>query len=135
MNAACTPSRRLRDRVFPTGAGQWIYFAAVAIGISVAPILAVRPGLLLGAAATFAGSAWCLVNFSRCREAHCVVTGYGWTALGVLELVEFAAGRSVISGDESLAFVAILVVGVIFEICWRIRYGSSALKEVGHGRS
>jgi len=23
---------------------------------------------------------YCLANFARCREAHCIVTGVGWSA-------------------------------------------------------
>lgn len=124
---ADTPGKRLADRVLPSGAGQWIFFAAVAAGISVAPVLHSRPSLALGAVATFAASGWCLINFWRCREAHCVVTGYGWAALGVLDVVEFALGRSVIRGDEGIVFVAILVVALAFECGWRARSGTTAL--------
>ena len=124
---ANTPGKRLADRLLPTGAGQWIFFATVAAGISVAPVLPTRAGLALGAVVTFAASAWCLINFWRCREAHCVVNGYGWAALGVLEIVELALGRSVIMGDEGLAFVAVLVVALVFECGWRARSGTNAL--------
>jgi hypothetical protein len=69
--------------VLPTGAGQWIFFAAVAAGISAAPHLATRAGcLVLDVVVTFAASGWCLINFWRCREAHCVVSGEAWAALG-----------------------------------------------------
>ena len=122
-----TPRQRLADRLQPTGANQWIFFAAVAAGISVAPVLPTRPGLALGAVVTFAGSAWCLINFRRCREAHCVVSGYGWAALALLETVELALGRSFIMGAEGLAFVAVLVVALVFECGWRARTGTNAL--------
>jgi len=124
---ASTPRQRLADRLQPTGAGQWIFFAAVAAGISVAPVLPTRPGLALGAVVTFLASVWCLTNFWRCREAHCVVSGYGWAALALLETVELALGRSFIMGAEGLAFVAVLIVALIFECGWRARSGSSAL--------
>ena len=125
--AADTPARRLADRLLPTGAAQWPFFALVAIGIIVASFLPLTPGLIVDAVATFAGSAWCVVNFWRCREAHCVVTGYGWAALAVLEVVELGLGRSVIGGDEGLVFLFILALGVIFEAGWRARYGSGAV--------
>lgn len=124
---ANTRGRRLADRLLPTGVGQWIFFAAVAVGISVSPLLPTRPWLALGAVVTFAASGWCLTNFWRCREAHCVVNGFGWAALGLLEVAELALGRSVIMGDEGLVFVAVLVVALAFECGWRARSGTSAL--------
>ena len=124
---ADTPAKRLAGRLQPTGAGQWIFFAAVAAGISVAPVLPTRAGLALGAVVTFAASAWCLINFWRCREAHCVVNGYGWAALGLLEIVELGLGRSVIKGAEGLAFVGVLVVALVFECGWQARSGTNAL--------
>jgi hypothetical protein len=51
--------------VLPKGIAQWVYFAIVAAGVSVAPTLPLRPGLGLALAATTAASWWCLVNFWR----------------------------------------------------------------------
>jgi hypothetical protein len=53
-----------------------------------------------------------------------VVTGYGWVALGLLEIAELALGRSLILGAEGLAFVAVLVVGLSFERVWRASSGT-----------
>ncbi len=124
---ANTPGKRLADRLQPTGAGQWIFFAAVALGISVAPVLPTRAGLALGVGVTIAASSWCLSNFWRCREAHCIVSGLGWAALALVELTELALGRSMIKGDESLVFVAFLVVALVFECGWSARSGTNAL--------
>jgi hypothetical protein len=74
-----------------------------------------------------AASAWCLVNFWRCRQAHSIVTGTGWAALAVLIAIEFAVGRSFVLGSEGLVFLAILVVGVGFEALWRLLHGTNAL--------
>lgn len=140
----CSPPRlpadtrmmRLADRIQPRGPWQWVYFAAVAVAIGAAPSLPTRAGLALAAGATLAGSAWCLVNLWRCREAHCVVTGFGWAALFALIVAEAAIGRSVIRGTESLVFVAILVVAICFEWGWQMRYGSNALSRgIAAGRS
>jgi hypothetical protein len=125
--AADTRAKRLADRLLPTGRGQWVFFAVVAIAISAAPTLAREPGLALDLAATVAASVWCLVNFWRCREAHCIVTGTGWAALAVLIAIELAVGRSFVLGSEGLVFLAILIVGVGFEVLWRLRYGTNAL--------
>jgi len=104
-----------------------VFFAGVAAAVSVARYLPLRPGLALDLVATVAAAAWCLVNFWRCREAHCVVSGVGWTGLAALEFVELALGRSVISGDEGIAFVAILVAALAFEAAWRVRHGTNAV--------
>lgn len=125
--AADTRSKRLADRVLLTGRGRWVFFAAVAVAVSVAPTLARAPGLALDLVATAAASAWCLVNFWRCREAHCIVTGTGWAALAVLIAIELAAGRSFVLGSEGLVFLAILIAGVGFEVMWRLRHGTNAL--------
>ena len=118
---------RLIDKLLFTGVGRCAFFVLVAAGIIVAPLLGLRAGLALDAVTTFAAAAWCVRNFARCREAHCVVTGYGWTALAVVEVAELVLGRSLLMGDEGLVFVAILVVGIVFEVVWRLRHGTNAL--------
>src|SRR5690242_11518268 len=80
-------------------------------------------GLWLDLVATVAASVWCLVNFWRCREAHCIATGTGWAALAVLIAIELAAGRSFVLGSEGLVFLAILLAGLGFEALWRLRHG------------
>ena len=125
--AADTGAKRLADRLLPTGAGQWVYFAVVAAEVSAAPSLPIRAGLALGAFGALAGSWWCLVNFWRCREAHCVVTGPAWAALGVLGLVEADIGRSLVNGNESALFAAVLGVALVFECAWRWVRGTNAL--------
>jgi hypothetical protein len=124
---ADTRGKQIADRVLPKGIAQCIYFAIVAAGVAVAPTLPLRPGLGLALAATVAASSWCLVNFWRCREAHCVVSGVGWAALAALEVIELSLGRSFLFGSEGLFFVAILIVALGFEGLWRSRHGSSAL--------
>lgn len=127
---ADTRAKRVADRVLPRGVWQWLYFAAVAVGVAAAPALPLRSGLGLALAATVAASWWCLVNFWRCREAHCVVSGLGWAALAALEVVELALSRSFLFGSEGLFFIAILVVAFGFESFWRARHGTSVL--TGH---
>lgn len=124
---ADTPAKRFADRLLPKGIGQWIFFAAVAVGVGTAPALPLRPGLVLALASTIAASSWCLVNFWRCREAHCVVSGVGWAALAALEVVELAVDRSFLFGSEGLFFIAILVVALVFEGFWRNRHGTNAI--------
>lgn len=122
-----TRSKRVADRLLPTGRAQWVFFALVWAALALRPNLGVRPGLVLATVATFAAAAWCVVNFWRCREAHCALSAPGWVILGALELAEAVIGRSVIDGTESIAFIAVLVVAYAFELTWRARHGTNAL--------
>lgn len=124
---ADTRAKRWADRLLPTGLAQCLFFAAVAAALIVAGLLPLRAGLILEMAATLAASAWCLTNFWRCREAHCIVSGAGWLPLAALEAVEAGIGRSVVPGGEALIFVAILAVAVVFETIWRGSRGTKAL--------
>jgi len=114
-------------RFVGTGTRRWVFFGAVALVIFTAPDLPARPSLALSALATLAAAAWCLTNFWHCQEAHCVVTGPGWTLLGIFEVVEVGLGHSLIGGAEQLPFLAILCVAVLFEVCWRARFGTKAV--------
>ena len=144
MPLSCSPPRlpadstakHVVDRLQPTGSSQWLFFAAVGALVIAAPFLPTRPGLAVGAVASLAGSAWCLANFWRCREAHCIITGGGWAALFVLQLVELGIGRSVIHGSESSVFLAILVIGLVFECTWQVVFGTNAVSRhaTGAGR-
>ena len=130
---ADTASKHLVDLVLPTGAAEGVYFVVVAALVIAAPFLPTRPGLAVGALAAVAASAWCLANFRRCREAHCIVTGVGWGALFALELVELGIGRSLIHGTESPAFLGVLVIGLLFECGWQVAFGTNALKRHATG--
>src|SRR5215471_19125424 len=77
--------------------------------------------------ATLDAAAWCVLNFWRCRHAHCVVTSTGWLALSVLAFTEAGLGRSLIGGDEQLVFLAVLAVAVGFEVVWRCAHGTNAV--------
>lgn len=130
---ADTAAKHLVDRLQPTGTSQWLFFAVVGALVVAAPFLPTRPGLAVGAVASLAGSAWCLANFWRCREAHCIITGGGWAALLALQLVELGMGRSVIHGTESSAFLAILVIGLVFECGWQVVFGTNAVSRHASG--
>jgi len=76
---------------------------------------------------TLAASTYCLLNFWRCREAHCMVSGAGWALLARFEFVEPALGRSLIDRVEGLAFLIVLAVAICFEGLWRARYGTNSV--------
>ena len=82
--------------------------------------------LPLGAFFLLAGG-WCSLNFVRCREAHCVVNGLGWDALGIAALAAFALG---VDWRDPLwvAFFAVLAGSVVFEFSWVALRGSTAVR-------
>jgi hypothetical protein len=76
-----------------------------------------------GAGLYFAGlyflafSAYCLANFARCREAHCIITGVGWGVLGVVAVVAAVMGLDWL-GPIWNAFLVVAVLGHGFELMW-----------------
>lgn len=86
--------------------GAVVFLISTAIG---------RAGLYLAGLYFIAYGAYCLANFARCREAHCIITGAGWGVLGFVAL--FAA---VMQLNWLLpiwdAFLVVAVVGHGFEL-------------------
>lgn len=70
---------------------------------------------------------YCLANFARCREAHCIVTGLGYLALAIAGLWATVAGRDLRSA-EWIAFVAVTLAGHTFEAAWASARGTNALR-------
>jgi hypothetical protein len=70
---------------------------------------------------------WCSLNFARCREAHCLITGTGFGALAIAGLVALVL-------DEhwydllSLMILPVLVAAFVFEAAWTRRRGSNAVR-------
>ena len=125
---ADTPLKRRTDRLLPrTGWPAVFYFAAIVGLLNLAPLLPERGNLAFDGLAALAGGAWCVLNFWRCRHAHCVVTGAGWLILAVFTFGEAAAGHSVIGGDEPLVFLAVLGSGLVFEAGWYLRRGTNSI--------
>ncbi len=84
-------------------------------------------GLMLEAAFFLVAGAYCLANFARCREAHCIVTGLGWSALAVVAVTAALVGSDLRNGGW-FAFLGIAVIGHSFEAVWKASRGSNALR-------
>lgn len=97
-------------------------------GFFVASVLPDHVGVWLAAALYLAAGLYCSVNFWRCREAHCVVTGIGFTALGVGLLGAGAGVPNLISEHNGLILLGTLVLAVGFEAVWRAVHGSNAVR-------
>lgn len=102
------------------------YSVLFAGAVFVASLLLGAPASLSLCAVYFlAFAAYCLANFARCREAHCVVTGSGWALVGAASLVGALLGRPSL-GEVWIAFVAVAVLGHGFEGAWRAARGTNA---------
>lgn len=99
----------------------------VAIGVAVAAgWLPVRAGMALDALFLLAIGVYCAANFWRCREAHCVITGTGWTAAGLAAMLA-AVGGYAWNDALWIWFLIVWVVGLTFEFAVRRRTGSNVL--------
>jgi len=70
---------------------------------------------------------WCSLNFARCREAHCLITGAGFMLVGLVAIVAAVLDRDW-SDALWLAALATLVGGVLFEAVWTAHHGGNALR-------
>lgn len=89
--------------------------------------LGIPGGLWLAAAYYLVFGGYCLANFARCREAHCIVTGAGWLALGMVGAWS-AIGDRAILGVLWDAFAVVAIVGFAFEAGWTRLRGTYALR-------
>ena len=102
------------------------YSLLVAGALFLASLLSGVPaGLWLSTVYFLAFAAYCLANFARCREAHCVVTGSGWVLVGAASLVGALLGRPSL-GEVWTAFLVVAVLGHGFEGIWRAARGTNA---------
>lgn len=125
---ADTRAKRRLDRLFPaTGRAAALYFGAVIGLLIVAGNLPQRPALVADGFAAASGGLWCGGNFWRCRHAHCLITGTGWSLLSLFTFAEAALGHSLIGGNEQRVLLGILLAGLIFEGYWQLRYGTNAV--------
>ena len=72
-------------------------------------------------------SAYCVANFARCREAHCIITGLGWGVLAIVALVA-AVMQLDWFGPIWNAFLVVFVVGHGFELIWAASRHTHALR-------
>jgi len=132
---ADTAVKRGVDRFLPRwGWPAVAYFAAVAGLFGLAQHLPAPAYLAVDAAAFAVGGIWCALNFWRCRQAHCLLTGAGWLLLALFAAAEAGVGHSLISGDEQLVFLAILAIGLSFEAIWYLMHRTNAVTNGPAGR-
>jgi hypothetical protein len=108
----------------------WLIPAAVALGVAAGQIanqLPSRYAMLPAVVYFFMLGGWCSLNFVRCREAHCLITGAGFDALAVAALVAV-----IVDGRWynllSLMILPVLIAGFVFEVVWTSRHGENAVR-------
>jgi hypothetical protein len=103
----------------------------VTLGVLAGQIASELPGryAMLPAVVYFlALGGWCSLNFARCREAHCLITGAGFDALTIAALVAVGLDRHWYN-LLSLTILPVLVVGFFFEAVWASRRGTTAIRD------
>lgn len=127
--------KRRVDRYLPrTGVGVALYFLAIAVAMNASALLPRRAELVVIGISVLAASAWCGLNYWRCRHVHCLVGGVAWPPLAALCFVEAGLGRTLIAGNEGLVFLGILVAAIALEAIWSSARGSNAIGSRGAGR-
>jgi hypothetical protein len=129
-NPAHTTVERALDRYvaltapFLQGCLVFVVVGAVAFAsFQLGPIA----GLALIAGYLSVHGTYCLANFFRCREAHCIVTGVGWSVLALVAVGGVLAERDIRRAVWD-AFLAVTIVGFAFEFVWTAVRGSNALR-------
>ena len=131
---ADTAAKRRIDRLLPrSGAPVVLYFAALVALLLFAPELPRRAELAADGLAALAAGAWCGLNFWRCRQAHCLVSGAGWLGLSLVAFAGAALGRSLIYGDEQLVFLGVLLAALGFEGLWYFGKGTNVIVGTARG--
>jgi hypothetical protein len=121
--AARSPLRRPAAAAdwYRRAAGPWVRgMRGVAVTVALfaaAGAVGGRGGTALAGAWMLAAGLYCLANFRHCGEAHCVVTGPGWTLAGVLGLA------AALTPGGSMAWYRVSVQAAVFLVVLAAGYG------------
>jgi hypothetical protein len=87
-----------------------------------------RAGVAITSTWVAIAGTYCLANFWQCREAHCAITGPGWTLAAVLG---FAAA---LAPGAALAWYHVNVATIVFVVILAAGYGLEYLVAARTGR-
>jgi hypothetical protein len=109
--------------------------AGVAVAVAsfaVAGAVGGRAGLAVASGYVAVVGAYCLLNFLRCRETHCAVTGPGFLLAAVLGFTAALMPGPVLSwyrtSTEAAVFLVILAAGYALEHAVAARTGRRVLR-------
>jgi hypothetical protein len=125
---------RYRRAVEPAVRGVAGVVVAVAF-FAAAGAVGGRGGLAISSVWLMVAGTYCLANFWHCREAHCAVTGPGWTLAAALGVAAAITPGTALSWyrvtAQAIVFVVILAVGYGLEQAVAARTGRRALRQEG----
>jgi hypothetical protein len=127
LPGAASVSERYRRAAEPWVRGMRGVAVTVAL-FAAAAAVGGRGGAAIAGAWMLAAGLYCLANFWHCREAHCAVTGPGWTLGGLLGLV-----AAVMPGG-SLSFYRVSVQAAVLLVILAAGYGLEYLVAARTGR-
>jgi len=91
-----------------------------------------RAGLAIASAYVTAIGVYCLLNFLRCRETHCAVTGPGFLLAAALGFAAALVPGSALSwyrtGTEAIVYLVVLAAGYGLELAVAGRTGRRVLR-------
>jgi hypothetical protein len=91
-----------------------------------------RAGLAIASVYVTVIGVYCALNFRRCRETHCVVTGPGFLLAAALGFAAALVPGSALSwfrtGTEAAVFLAVLAAGYALEWAVAARTGHRVLR-------
>jgi hypothetical protein len=104
-----------------------VFAAALAVGG--------RAGVAAASGWMLVSGVYCVLNFWHCRETHCVVTGAGWTSLGLLGLAAALVPGASLSwyraGAAAAAYLVITAAGYSLQ---RVVAARTGRRTLGGGR-
>jgi len=91
-----------------------------------------RAGLAIASAYLTAIGVYCVLNFLRCRETHCAVTGPGFLLAAALGFVAALVAGWALSwyrtGTEAIVYLVLLAAGYAVEWAVAVRTGHRVLR-------
>jgi hypothetical protein len=119
---------RVTGPVLRGPAGVLVAVASFAAGAAVGG----RAGLAIASTYVTAVDVYCLLNFLRCRETHCAVTGPGFLLTAALGFAAALVPGPVLSGyrtgTETVVYLVVLAVGYGLEQAVAARTGRRVLR-------
>src|SRR5215472_18729471 len=119
---------RVAGRVLRGPAGVAVAVASFAAGAAVGG----RAGLAIASAYVTSIGVYCVLNFLRCRETHCAVTGPGFLLTAALGFAAALVPGSALSwyptSTEAIVYLVILAAGYAVECAVAARTGRRVLR-------
>jgi len=98
----------------------WILGGLILIGIFAPPLVE----QIADIAFFFLLGGLCIWNYRRCGRVHCQITGYGFSGVGVIALLNLLNVITLSEGTIWLIFLVVLIVGYGLEFAYKKKTGT-----------